>query len=71
MSNKISIEIKNCIECPFIKTILANEPFKNGNTDFSKFDWFCEKSKKQIQKEVEFFEVDKIEIPKWCEIKIE
>jgi hypothetical protein len=64
--NKILIEkeIKNCKECPFMK---ITETYSTDG--FDKMDtWFCDKSKKKIQGDVEWHEESKIKIPEWCEI---
>lgn len=64
---KIAIEIKSCKECPFFKT--ANYYSSDGWDAME--DWICTKSDKKIQGAVEWHEESKIQIPDWCEIKIE
>ncbi len=62
---KIEFEIKSCRECPFWKQgdRQSTDGFDSGN------DWFCKKQNgKKIASFVEWHEVDKIEIPKWCPI---
>lgn len=58
----ISIEIKSCKNCPFWKEgpRESTDGFDSGN------DWMCSKVNRIIEPFVEWHEVSKVEIPKWC-----
>lgn len=61
---RIVLEIKNCKECPRFFT--TNE-YSTDGFDYME-DWMCSETKpsRKIQGAVEWHEVDKIEVPKWC-----
>jgi len=60
---KITIDIKDCRECPFFKITgtSSTDGFDRGE------DWYCDKAKKPIASFVEWNE--RPEIPKWCPAK--
>jgi len=61
---KITIEIKNCKECPHFK----EERHYTSDSFETAFDWFCKKKKnKKIAGYVEWN--DKIEVPDWCPLR--
>lgn len=61
---KIQLEITSCKQCPFWKEgpRESTDGWDSGN------DWNCTKANKLIAGFVEWY--DKIEIPKWCPVKI-
>lgn len=62
---KITVEIKNCKDCPFWKKgpMQSTDGFDSGS------DWFCGKTGNLIQGFVEWHEVKDVEIPDWCPLK--
>jgi len=60
----IKLEITSCKQCPFFKEgdRETTDGFDSGN------DWLCTKKNKLIAGFVEWHEVSKIEVPKWCPI---
>jgi NMD protein affecting ribosome stability and mRNA decay len=64
---KIAIEINSCKNCPFFD---ERNPWSSDSWD-RMIDWYCKKSEKVIEGSVEWHEEKKIQIPDWCEIKIQ
>lgn len=63
MKPTATIQISSCKQCPFFKEgpDESTDGFDRGN------DWMCgAKENKIISGFVEWHEVDKIQIPKWC-----
>jgi hypothetical protein len=64
---KIQLEIKTCKECPFFE----EKRMYTADSWEMPYDWFCKKAKnRKIAGYVEWHEEDKVEIPKWCPVKI-
>lgn len=63
---KIELEISSCSDCPFWKR--GNRQSTDGFDEG--YDWTCTKANKMIAGFVEWHEVNKVEIPKWCPIKV-
>lgn len=60
---KITIEIKNCKECPHFK----EERHYTSDSFEMAFDWFCKKkNNKKIAGYVEWHEEKDVKIPDWC-----
>jgi hypothetical protein len=67
---KITLDIKTCQECPFIK---KDRHYTSDSFELA-FDWFCTRKKekghdKKISGYVEWHEEDKVPVPKWCPLK--
>jgi hypothetical protein len=63
----IKTTITSCKQCPFFKEgdRQTTDGFDSGN------DWICKKANgRVIAGFVEWHEVSKTEIPKWCPIKV-
>ena len=58
----VKIQITSCKQCPFFKigNIISTDGFDSGE------EWICTKADKLIGGFVEWYEVDKIQIPEWC-----
>jgi hypothetical protein len=65
---KITLEIKNCSECPHFRT---ENPWSSDGWD-RMVDWVCHKtsSPRKIEGSVEWHEESKIRVPDWCPILI-
>ncbi len=62
---KIAIEIQRCNQgCPHFKITgtSSTDGWDRGE------DWYCNKAQREISNFIEWH--DKIEIPKWCPIKL-
>lgn len=66
---EIKISVKTCKQCPHFTT--ANQWSSDGWDRME--DWVCTKSQphRVISRSVEWHEESKIEIPEWCEIKVD
>lgn len=58
----VNLKINSCRQCPFIEygPFQSTDGFDRGQ------DWVCRKTNAKIAGFVEWHEVAKIEIPKWC-----
>lgn len=65
---KITLDIKNCKECPHFK---ATNQWSSDGWDRME-DWMCTKVEpnQKIAGAVEWHEEKKIKIPEWCPIQI-
>ncbi len=64
---KISFDIKNCQECPFLD---SSRSYSTDGWD-RVTDWTCKRVNKSISKCIDWHEESKIPIPEWCPIKSE
>lgn len=66
---EIKLEIKNCLECPFLEYKRYYSP---DSFEVPSYDWYCKKfNNKSIRGYVEWHEENKIQIPDWCPIRID
>lgn len=64
---KITIEVNNCKQCPFLNEVRMH----TADSWERAFDWFCTKeNNRKISGYVEWHEEDKVKIPNWCPIQV-